>query len=147
MHVDGGAAQQVFVYPAAIDWIQIMDKLGAPPGTSKVYVLRNAFIDPKWDPVKPKVFPIASRTIDSLIRTQGIGDLNRIYLLCQRDHIVFNLAQIPPSFDKKPNEAFDKEYMQALYDLGYNMAKSGYPWQKKPPYYTTSDENHAPESK
>jgi predicted patatin/cPLA2 family phospholipase len=147
MHVDGGAAQQVFVYPAAIDWTQIMDKLGVPPGTSKVYVIRNAFIDPKWDPVKPKVLPIASRSIDSLIRTQGIGDLNRIYLLCQRDHIDFNLAQIPPSFDKKANEAFDKEYMQALYDLGFNLAKNGYPWQKKPPYYATSDENQASESK
>ena len=147
MHVDGGAAQQVFVYPAAIDWTQVMDKLGAPPGTSKVYVLRNAFIDPKWDPVKPTVGPIASRSIDSLIRTQGIGDLNRIYLLCQRDRIDFNLAQIPPSFDKKAKEAFDREYMQALYDLGYNLAKNGYPWQKKPPYFTTPDENRASESK
>jgi predicted acylesterase/phospholipase RssA len=141
MHVDGGGAQQVFVYPAAIDWTQVMDKLGAPLGTSKVYVIRNAFIDPKWDPVKPKVMPIAGRSIDSLIRTQGIGDLNRIYLLCQRDRIDFNLAQIPPTFDKKANEAFDVEYMQALYDQGYNMAKSGYPWQKKPPYYTAPDEN------
>jgi hypothetical protein len=147
MHVDGGAAQQVFVYPAAIDWTQVMDKLGAPPGTSKVYVIRNSFIDPKWDPVKPKVMPIAGRSISSLIRTQGIGDLNRIYLLCQRDQIDFNMAQIPPSFDKKANEAFDMEYMQALYDLGYNMAKSGYPWQKKPPYYATPDKNHASESK
>jgi predicted acylesterase/phospholipase RssA len=147
MHVDGGAAQQVFVYPAAIDWTQVMDKLGAPPGSSKVYVIRNAFIDPKWDPVKPKVLPIAGRSIDSLIRTQGIGDLNRIYLLCQRDHIDFNLAQIPPSFDKKANEAFDVEYMQALYDVGYNMAKGGYPWQKKPPYYAASDKNSASASK
>jgi predicted acylesterase/phospholipase RssA len=38
-------------------------------------------------------------------------------------------------------------YMQALYDVGYNLAKNGYPWQKKPPYYATSDKNSASESK
>jgi len=150
MHVDGGTAQQVFVYPAAIDWTQVMDKLGAPPGTSSVYVIRNAFIHPKWEPVKPSVFSIAGRSVSSLIRTQGLGDLNRIYLLSERDHIHFNLAEIPPSFDKKEKEAFDKEYMRALYDLGFDMAKNGYPWQNKPPYYKApgeSDENSATESK
>ena len=147
MHVDGGAAQQVFVYPAAIDWTQVLDLLGAPPDTSKVYVIRNAFIDPKWAAVDPKVGPIAGRTIDSLIRTQGIGDLNRIYLLCHRDHMDFNLAQIPLSFDKKANEPFDVQYMKALYDLGYDLAKNGYPWQKKPPYYAIPDENRASEPK
>jgi len=141
LHVDGGAAQQVFVYPAAIEWAKIMDKLGVPPGESKAYVIRNAFIDPKWEPVKsPTIGPIASRSINSLIRTQGIGDLNRIYLLCQRDRIAFNLAEIPPSFDKKEKEAFDREYMQALYDVGYNLAKNGYPWEKEPPYYAVREE-------
>jgi predicted patatin/cPLA2 family phospholipase len=141
MHVDGGGAQQVFVYPAAVDWAAIMDKLGASPGASRVYVIRNAFIDAPWDPVKPKVLPIASRTIDSLIRTQGIGDLDRIFLLCQRDHIDFNLADIPKSFNMKAQEAFDKAYMQALYEVGFNLAKSGYPWLKQPPYYNANDES------
>ena len=147
LHVDGGTAQQVFVYPAAIDWSKIMDKLGVPPDTSKAYVIRNASTNPKWEPIKSAtILPIAGRSIGSLIRAQGIGDLNQIYLLCQRDQIEFNLAQIPSTFDKTENELFDREYMQALYEVGYNLAKNGYPWQKHPPYYAVPEETGAPES-
>jgi hypothetical protein len=28
---------------------------------------------------------------------------------------------------------FDPEYMGKLFDLGYRLAKSGYPWHKAPP--------------
>jgi hypothetical protein len=30
-------------------------------------------------------------------------------------------------------EQFDTPYMKALYDIGFNAAKSGYQWQKYPP--------------
>ena len=86
-----------------------MDKLGVPAGMSKVYVIRNAFISPKWEPIKSAtVLAIAGQSICSLIRTQSIGDPNRIYLFCQRDHIEFNLAEIPSSVDKEEKELSDR---------------------------------------
>jgi hypothetical protein len=33
----------------------------------------------------------------------------------------------------KAKELFDPEYMGKLFDLGFEMAKSGYPWHKAPP--------------
>jgi len=30
-------------------------------------------------------------------------------------------------------EEFDTEYMRALYDYGYQLARKGYPWRKVPP--------------
>ena len=45
---------------------------------------------------------IAMRAIDSLTRTQGIGDLYRIYATTQRDGIDFNLTFIPPTFNTAP---------------------------------------------
>lgn len=30
-------------------------------------------------------------------------------------------------------EAFDTQYMRALYDRAYEMAKTGYEWKKMPP--------------
>jgi hypothetical protein len=77
--------------------------------------------------------PIASRTIDSLIRTQGIGDLYQIYALCRRDGNDFNLAYIPSDFTDEPTEGFDPVYMNKLMDRGYRMALEGYPWEKAPP--------------
>ena len=132
LHVDGGTGSQVFVYPAAIDWKLITEKLKVQ-GKPQVYVIRNSFLDPDYQGIKRNVMPIASRTIDSLIRTQGIGDLYQIYALCKRDGNDFNLAYIPSDFTDDPTEGFDPVYMKKLLDRGYQMALDGYPWEKAPP--------------
>jgi predicted acylesterase/phospholipase RssA len=132
LHVDGGTGSQVFVYPASMDWKLITKKLKVQ-GNPKVYVIRNSFLKPDYLGINRSLLPIATRSIDVLIRTQGIGDLYQIYALCERDDNEFNLAYIPSEFTEKPNELFDPVYMSKLYDLGYKMAVKGYPWSKAPP--------------
>jgi hypothetical protein len=78
------------------------------------------------------VLPILLRSVDSLIRTQGIGDLAQIYLLSQRDGLRFNLAYIPDSFKEQPQEKFDPLYMRKLFELGFERARNGYPWTAGP---------------
>ena len=132
MYVDGGTGSQVFVYLAEVNWKQITKKLKVK-GKPKVYIIRNSFLDPDYNGVIPSVMPIASRSIDSLIRTQGVGDLYQIYALCERDGNDFNLAYIPADFTEKPKEGFDPVYMTDLYDYTYKMAVNGFPWKKGPP--------------
>jgi len=132
LHVDGGTASQVFLYPAGMPWDELVEKLevlGAP----RAYVIRNSRLDPEGVAVNRKLLPIAERTISSLIRTQGIGDLYRIFALAERDGLEFNLAYIPKEFDAIPTEMFDPVYMKKLYELAYEMGKSGYQWYKAPP--------------
>ena len=138
LHVDGGTGSQVFVYPAAVNLRIIKEKLKVQ-GTPKIYVVRNAFVEPDYQGINRSILPIASRTIESLIRTQGIGDLYQIYAICVRDGNDFNLAYIPSSFTEEPAEAFDPVYMSKLFDLGYQMGRDGYPWQKVPPGFETGD--------
>ena len=76
---------------------------------------------------------IAMRAIDSLTRTQGIGDLYRIYATTNRDGIDFNLTYIPATFSVPHTEQFDTHYMRSLYDVGLQAASAGYQWQKYPP--------------
>lgn len=132
MHVDGGTGSQVFVYPAAIDWSKITKKLRVK-GSPDVYVIRNSFLDPDYQGMKRSVVPIASRTIDSLIRTQGIGDLYQIFALCKRDGNDFHLAYIPSDFTEESAEGFDPVYMRKLYDYGRELGRAGYDWKKAPP--------------
>jgi predicted patatin/cPLA2 family phospholipase len=132
MHVDGGTGSQVFVYPAAMDWRRIAEKMKVQ-GKPEVYVIRNSFLEPDYRGIKRNVLPIASRTIESLIRTQGIGDIYQIYALCKRDGNDFNLAYIPSDFTDEPSEGFDPVYMGKLFERGYRMALEGYPWEKAPP--------------
>ncbi len=77
---------------------------------------------------------IGIRAISSLLHSQGIGDLFRIYLNCRRDDIHFNLAFIPPEFKHRSKEPFDREYMNALYHTCYELAVEGYPWMEAPPF-------------
>ena len=96
MHVDGGTGAQVFVYPAAVNWDMRMERLRVD-GQPRVYVIRNGRIIPEYEPVDRKIIPIATRSVSSLIRTQGVGDLYQIFALCKRDGNDFNLAFIPVS--------------------------------------------------
>jgi hypothetical protein len=132
LHVDGGTTTQVFVYPVGIDWKAVTKKLKVP-GRPDLYVIRNAPLDPIYEPVKPKLVPIAGRSISSLIRTQGIGDTYRIYLSAQRDGLRYHLAFIPKDLDVKSEEAFDLAYMRQLYDVGYEQGKAGTAWTYAPP--------------
>lgn len=132
MHVDGGTGSQVFAYPVYWDFQELKRRL-AVTGTPAVYVIRNSFLEPDFQGVKRTILPIASRSIEALIRTQGIGDLYQIHALCQRDDNDFLLAFIPSSFTEQPAEAFDAEYMTKLFELGLEMAREGYPWKLAPP--------------
>jgi predicted acylesterase/phospholipase RssA len=140
LHVDGGTGSQVFVYPAAVNWKRITKKLKVQ-GKPKVFVIRNSFIGPDYNGINRRLMPIANRSIDTLIRTQGIGDLYQIWVLCERDGNDFNLAYIPAEFTEEPSEGFDPVYMGKLYELGYQMARKGYPWIKAPPGFIRSEQS------
>jgi hypothetical protein len=128
MHVDGGAASQVFVYPPALN----ISKSNIVR-ERHLYVIRNARLDPNWAQVSRSTISIAGRAIDSMIQTQGVGDLYRIYATSQRDKIDFNLAFIPKTFTRKLKEPFETAYMNDLFKVGYDMAVKDYPWVKAPP--------------
>ncbi len=132
MHVDGGTSSQMFLYPAPLD-AQKIDEIIGMKGKYRLFLIRNARLTSEWKAVEPKVSRIAIRSVGTLVRTQGTGDLYRLYLRTQRDGLDYNLAYIPEDFTMKSKELFDPEYMSQLFDLGYRMAEGGYPWKKGPP--------------
>jgi predicted acylesterase/phospholipase RssA len=132
MHVDGGVASQVFIFPSQFDPRSMDQRLGRSV-TRRLFVIRNGRLNPEWEPVEPELMKIAGRSISSLIKYQGRGDLNRLYLQSRSYGVDFNLASIPPSFAGREQEPFDRQYMNALFDLGYDLGRRGYRWQKKPP--------------
>ena len=90
-----------------------------------LYLIRNSRLDPDWAQVDRQTMTISGRAIASLIHTQGLGDLYRIYLTAQRDGVDYNLAYIPATFNAPHKEEFDTAYMRALFDLAYSMAVKG----------------------
>jgi predicted patatin/cPLA2 family phospholipase len=135
MHVDGGTTNQVFLMPSNLSAKKIDQATGVKRKRT-VYVIRNGKVGPEWSAVKPKLTSIAGKSVSALIKTQGIGDLYRIYTDTKRDGIGFNAIWVPDSFTMKEPAPFDSTYMKALFELGYETGKDGVPWSKVPPGYT-----------
>jgi Patatin-like phospholipase len=134
MHVDGGTATQVFFYGFTLDLHAAHREAGIQGRVPiRLYVVRNGKLTVQWRLMLPRILPIAERSLHDLIGAQVVGDLYRIYTITQRDGIEFNLAHIPEDYDIDAKESFDRAAMNRLYQLGYEWARAGYPWQHLPP--------------
>jgi predicted acylesterase/phospholipase RssA len=133
LHVDGGVTRQVFIAPSIVSFVSSDRKSGIPAAKSRLFVIRNGKIDPEWQSVRENVLSVTQRSISTLIKNQGIGDLYRIYSVTKRDGIDFSLASIPADFGNTSDEPFDQKYMVALFDRGYDLASHNYSWVKAPP--------------
>ncbi|WP_419420800.1 patatin-like phospholipase family protein [Legionella sp. D16C41] len=136
MHVDGGVETQVMLFENAITPFARVSHDSQKNIKRHLYIIRNLKVFPEWENVSPQLHNIASRVIATLTKTQGVGDLYRIYVYCQRDNIDYNLAFIPSSFVEKPKSLFDHRYMRKLFNEGYILGKKGYSWNKYPPNFT-----------
>lgn len=134
MHVDGGAFTQVFLYPAAVTAPRrerLAHRQAVTP--TNAYIIRNARLDPSWASVDRRTISIASRAIATMIAASGYNDILRIYNAAARDRIDFNLAFIGPDFPGTYTTPFEQSYMRELFAYGYERARRGYDWAKRPP--------------
>ena len=124
MHVDGGATREVFLLPTQILAKNVDSTLNVKP-IRRSYIIRNGRVGPEWKAVKPRTLSIAGRSISTLIKNQGIGDLYELYAFTKRNGMDYNLIYIPSDFADTSTQAFDPVYMTKLYDLGFQMASNG----------------------
>jgi predicted acylesterase/phospholipase RssA len=118
MHVDGGTSAHVFVYPTSLDVQALAAEAGIVRDRS-LYIIRRSKLTPGWSEVERRTLSIAGRAV--------------AYAIAQRDRVDFNLAYIPNSFNAPHPQEFDTDYMRALFKVGYDLAKQGKPWVKRPP--------------
>ncbi len=133
MHVDGGATAQVFLIPPAFANLARKRGLVVERTGRTAYIIRNSRLDPDWASVDRRAMSILGRTVTSMIHTQGVGDLYRIYLTTQQTAIEFNLAFIGSDFNVPHKEQFDTAFMNALYNYAHERALKGYQWAKELP--------------
>src|SRR5262249_56620466 len=95
---EGGASARLFLYPPSLRGVaQSMGLEMTRPG--RVYIIRNSMLTAtEAKTIERRTISIAQRAINSLIHTQGLGDLYRIYMTTTRDGLDFNLAYIGPDF-------------------------------------------------
>ncbi len=132
IHVDGGVTSQVFIYPLKLRR-SVIDQFAMSHLERYLYIIRNSKIEPEYKILQPGFFGLTRRSLETLTKYHGLGDLYRIYLGSQRDGIDYNLTYIPASFKAESTELFDPVYMKKLFKVGYKLSQKPDIWIKKPP--------------
>ncbi|HEG44318.1 MAG TPA: patatin-like phospholipase family protein [Phycisphaerales bacterium] len=136
MHVDGGTIAGVFFHGFTLDLPAARKEVfgdKAPEPGGAIYIIRNGKIAANPEQVPRNLVKIIPRALATLTRSQGWGDLYRVYVITKRSQIDFNYVGIPDDDVATSKEAFDQTEMNRLFDLGFEIAKSGYKWHKVPP--------------
>lgn len=136
MHVDGGAVAQAFLYPPTFKLKAKLKELGLKDAKPVAYIIRNGRLYRPEERVERQTLKIAQQAIQTMTASSGLNDLYRMYLTAKRDGVAFNLAYIDDNFSRPYKGPFDKEYMTALYQYGYEVGAAGYKWHTLPPGYS-----------
>ena len=98
-----------------------------------VYVILNGRMHPEWSETKRRTLAIGNRAkIRTLVQSQGIGDVDRIYATALEDGAESPSARHCLDFSYPHEKEFNTEYMKRLFEHSYYAAK-GYSWHKVPP--------------
>ena len=138
LHVDGGAVAEVITYeytfnPRAVAQEARKGMRDLKARSMRLFIVRNSKLKPEWGITQAGLKGITERALNTIIKYQGVGDLYRIYTTSKVDGVDFNLAAIPGDFDVPRQEEFDNNYMNQLFNRGYDLGRRGYPWMKHPP--------------
>ncbi|CEJ09750.1 Patatin-like phospholipase [bacterium YEK0313] len=133
LHVDGGATNQVFLYPSSVPRRSLPSALRTNGGVA--WVIRNGRTAEPPSQTTRGLIQITARSISTMIASNGVGDIYRMYLLTRRDGVPFKLAYISDRFTVPYDKPFDPVYMNALFEFGRNEILSGRAWVDRPPGY------------
>ncbi len=135
MHVDGGAATQVFLHAGTMD-IEAAARSALGDDyqyQGDLYIIRNGRFSPEPEQTARKLGSIARRAISTMVKTAAVNDLFRMYAFTRREKMGFKYLAIPEDFESRAQEAFDQVEMNRLFETGYQLAISGDVWQTIPP--------------
>ena len=129
LHVDGGAIAQM------VGGLVVLAKQSEPgsPAPARMYLLRNGRLEPQYAPPKMRLGPLADRSMSTTSMSQGYNDVLRAFVTARKAGAEFYLTSIPASFTEESKAPFDRQYMQALFAVGYEFGRHNGPWQRTPP--------------
>ena len=131
LHVDGGVVAQSF--GAGLFDTKVVKESEAVVSIEQ-YFIRNGWLKPKYKLIKRNLGSITDGTFSTMVNTCGVNDVIRSYFICQTIGADFHYTDIPEDFDLEKESPFDKEYMRALYNVGYDFGKNSQQWEDVPPW-------------
>jgi hypothetical protein len=131
MHVDGGVRANLLVVPESLLLSSV-----PPPASGvhpRVYIVMNNKLEQDFEIVEGKALSIVSRSFTTAVKANTQNTLIATYDFARRNKWDFNLASIDAEYPTTTSMGFDRGYMLALYQYGYEQGRAGPPWRKTLP--------------
>ncbi len=136
MHVDGATVGKMFFYGSSLEWRKVLSEVSGiddPDDHSTLFLIINGEVDPESQHVPRRLMPIIDRTIDTLIKVSAWSALYRMYLHSQKGGYGFQFVGLPDDYEPESSQPYDPDEMQKMFDIGYEMGRSGTGWRSTPP--------------
>ncbi|MCK5374934.1 MAG: patatin-like phospholipase family protein [Alphaproteobacteria bacterium] len=131
MHVDGSVITGVFGYGLSLFTDET--NVSGQNFNCKFYIIRNGKLAPETLQIPRRVLQIVNRSFQTMMKSNSWSDLIRLYSITKKDEVDFNYVSVPDKYEPLSKKMFDQPEMNRLFDLGFEMAESGYEWNKVPP--------------
>ena len=130
MHVDGSVTAPVLTLPEAF----LLHNATLSHGShTDLYILMNSKLERDFQLIPNSTVRIAERASASATMTQTRSVLMQTYDFARRNNLGFNLTFVGKEAPASTSIGFDTDYMRALYQYGYDKARSRVFWAKQPP--------------
>jgi Patatin-like phospholipase len=130
MHVDGSVTAPILTLPEA--YLLRNATLTRGPRTN-IYILINNKLERDFRLIPSSTVDIAERASASATKTLTRSVIYETYDFTRRNNFGFNLTYVGKDMPSSNSPGFETRYMRALYQYGYDKARAGDFWMKKPP--------------
>lgn len=133
MHSDGGSASQILTIPEG--WIANAEKEEWPQKARlNMYILVNNALMPEFAMTTNNTLLVMARASSSLIKAQTRSALLATYAYSKKAGFKFRMASIDKEVPYDMTNPFSREYMRAVYRLGYDRMASDSLWKDRPSF-------------
>jgi len=136
MHVDGGTVGQMFFLGASIGWRKVLSEASGiddPVDRSTLFLIVDGEVDPEAEQVRRRLISITNRTISTLVKVSAWSALYRMYLHSEADGYRFQYVGLPEDYEPTSSQPYNPADMQRMFDIGFDMGRSGEGWRTRPP--------------
>lgn len=130
LHSDGGSTSQILTPPLLVENALFPER----PVQQKVnlYVIVNNALIPEFDVTPNRTVSSLGRAYSTFLKSQAQSELTALYNHARRTGANFHVASIEAQIPYSMLNPLDRNYMHAVYRLGYEQTTSGALWKDTP---------------
>jgi predicted acylesterase/phospholipase RssA len=137
LHSDGGSSSQLFSLPE-----HAMANPQKVKGAKKlhIHVIVNNALIPEFAMTSNSTLSVAGRAYAVLVKSQTKQSLLALYNYALRSDVEFRYAAISQAVPYSMLDPFNKDYMNAVYKLGYEGTLNGKIWLQTPSFQSPANQ-------